>query len=177
MKTKFRQYVDQLSNDMESSIPYLVDEALKSIMIYRKYQGEKFIEFFHLDGRNKMLLFYSLYETGEPHRLYKYKKKPKNTSKKSKKFKKKKKIYTNLSPSEFYATDRWRKLRYLVLKANNGRCELCGNGKFEGAVLHVDHIKPRSKFPSFEWDINNLQVLCSDCNLGKSNTDSINWKK
>lgn len=23
----------------------------------------------------------------------------------------------------------------------------------------------------------NLQVLCEDCNIGKSNTDSIDWRK
>ena len=42
--------------------------------------------------------------------------------------------------------------------------------------LHVDHIKPRSKHPELELDINNLQILCKDCNLGKSNTDSIDYR-
>jgi hypothetical protein len=36
--------------------------------------------------------------------------------------------------------------------------------------IHVDHIKPRSSYPELELDIKNLQVLCRDCNLGKSNT-------
>ena len=41
--------------------------------------------------------------------------------------------------------------------------------KHDGAKMHVDHIKPRSKYPRLELDFDNLQVLCEDCNLGKSN--------
>lgn len=36
-------------------------------------------------------------------------------------------------------------------------------------VIHVDHIKPRSTFPQLEMDINNLQILCVDCNMGNPN--------
>ena len=42
--------------------------------------------------------------------------------------------------------------------------------------IHVDHIKPRSKYPELELDINNLQVLCEDCNIGKSNIDETDWR-
>ncbi|MFC6439812.1 HNH endonuclease [Bowmanella sp. JS7-9] len=34
-------------------------------------------------------------------------------------------------------------------------------------MLHVDHVKPRAKFPELALDINNLQILCETCNLGK----------
>ena len=77
----------------------------------------------------------------------------------------------------FYATAEWRKARYQALAANNGRCELCGAGKHQGVVLHVDHIKPRSKCPHLELDPSNLQVLCEDCNMGKSNLDSTDWRE
>ena len=40
-----------------------------------------------------------------------------------------------------------------------------------GVVLHVDHIKPRSKFPELELSLDNTQVLCADCNLGKGAWD------
>jgi hypothetical protein len=59
-------------------------------------------------------------------------------------------------------------LRYQVLKRDR-RCRLCGVGPNE-SVLHVDHVIPRSRGGSNE--INNLQVLCQACNLGKSNLDN-----
>lgn len=61
--------------------------------------------------------------------------------------------------------------RYQVLKRDR-RCQLCGAGP-EDAVLHVDHIVPRSRGGSN--DLDNLQVLCQACNLGKSNTDSVKY--
>lgn len=35
--------------------------------------------------------------------------------------------------------------------------------------IHVDHIKPKSKYPQLALEEYNLQVLCEDCNLGKVN--------
>ena len=70
----------------------------------------------------------------------------------------------------------WRVVRYEALKRANGRCILCGRSAKDGVKLHVDHIKPASLFPELYFDINNLQVLCEDCNLGKSDTDSIDWR-
>ena len=58
-------------------------------------------------------------------------------------------------------------LRYDVLKRDGFRCCLCGASASDGAVLHVDHIKPVSKGGKTEY--NNLQTLCDRCNLGKSN--------
>ena len=58
----------------------------------------------------------------------------------------------------------------------NGCCVLCGSPPTVGKPLHVDHIKPRSFFPELELVISNLQVLCADCNLGKSNFDQIDWR-
>ena len=46
---------------------------------------------------------------------------------------------------------------------------ICGRSpaKDMNIELHVDHIMPYSK--GGETVIENLQTLCSDCNLGKSN--------
>lgn len=76
----------------------------------------------------------------------------------------------------FYDSDEWRRLRYRVLKANNGCCQCCGVSAANGAQLHVDHVKPRSKFPELELEFTNLQVLCRDCNLGKGAWDQTDWR-
>ena len=64
-------------------------------------------------------------------------------------------------------------VRYQVLKAAGGKCELCGVSAKE-AVLHVDHIQPRSRGGSNE--MSNLQCLCEQCNLGKSNRDDTDFR-
>lgn len=76
----------------------------------------------------------------------------------------------------FYSSKEWRSLRYSALRRSDGRCMCCGrNTAKHGVVLHVDHIVPRSVDPSRALMLENLQVLCEDCNLGKSNTDEITW--
>ena len=61
------------------------------------------------------------------------------------------------------------KVRYQVLKRDNFRC--CAYGaspaKDSYVELHIDHIIPWSK--GGETIVDNLQTLCSKCNLGKSN--------
>ena len=77
---------------------------------------------------------------------------------------------------DFYDSSEWRELRYKALKQCGAACQCCGRPRGNGVVLHVDHIKPRSKFPHLELLLENLQVLCEDCNLGKSNKDSTDWR-
>lgn len=77
---------------------------------------------------------------------------------------------------DFFQSRAWQARRYEVLRLNNGRCELCGRGKRDGVSLHVDHIKPRSKFPQLALELSNLQVLCEDCNMGKGNRCSRDWR-
>lgn len=84
------------------------------------------------------------------------------------------KSYKNKAQA-FYTSQEWRNIRYEVLKKYNGKCALCGRSAKDGVVLHVDHIIPLSKNWNKRLDINNLQVLCEDCNLGKSNKDCIKW--
>ena len=68
----------------------------------------------------------------------------------------------------FYESNAWRALRYTALRKFKFTCLACGRRPPQ-VILHVDHIKPRSLHPELELDFNNLQVLCEDCNLGKSN--------
>ena len=81
------------------------------------------------------------------------------------------------SSADFYDSAPWQRARYEALCRSNGRCELCGASKADGATIQVDHIKPRSKFPALELDTGNLQVLCRPCNMGKSNRDETDWRK
>lgn len=76
----------------------------------------------------------------------------------------------------FYKSLEWRSLRYLVLKNCGGRCMCCGNRPGDGIVLNVDHIKPRKTHPHLALALDNLQVLCSDCNIGKGGWDATDWR-
>jgi hypothetical protein len=67
----------------------------------------------------------------------------------------------------FYTSRAWLTLRFQALQKLKKECVIC-NAKY--TELHVDHIKPKSKFPELALDINNLQILCRACNLGKSNS-------
>lgn len=57
-------------------------------------------------------------------------------------------------------------MRHEVFKRDGYKCVECGASKDDGATLHVDHKVPVSKGGTDELD--NLQTLCSDCNLNKS---------
>lgn len=58
----------------------------------------------------------------------------------------------------------WR-LRALVLMRDGARCRLCGADS-QKSVLHVDHVVPWSR--GGETLLENLQILCEMCNIGKS---------
>ncbi|HIZ72769.1 MAG TPA: HNH endonuclease [Candidatus Gallimonas intestinavium] len=79
----------------------------------------------------------------------------------------------NISLNETHKTSRDinLRLRFLVMKRDNFKCRICGRSPATtpGLELHIDHIKPWSK--GGETEIDNLQTLCQDCNLGKSNLE------
>lgn len=60
------------------------------------------------------------------------------------------------------------RLRFKVFARDNFKCCACGASpaKDPSVELHVDHIIPWSK--GGETELENLQTLCSKCNLGKS---------
>lgn len=60
-------------------------------------------------------------------------------------------------------------LRLKVLDKDNFRCVFCGRSPATdiGVQLHIDHIVPFSK--GGKSLLENLQTLCLECNLGKSN--------
>lgn len=75
-----------------------------------------------------------------------------------------------MADKEFYISPQWRHLRVRVLSKYECKCMMCGRSpKAHGIVIHVDHIKPRSKYPDLALCFENLQLLCEDCNIGKGN--------
>lgn len=60
----------------------------------------------------------------------------------------------------------WR-MRFIVMKRDNFKCKKCGRSPATNPkiVLHVDHKKPWTK--GGETVFENLQTLCSVCNIGK----------
>lgn len=63
-------------------------------------------------------------------------------------------------------------MRYDILKRDSFRCVRCGRSPANeaGIQLQVDHIVPWAN--GGETRLDNLQVLCAECNAGKSNRHS-----
>lgn len=72
---------------------------------------------------------------------------------------------------EFFKSDVWRRLRFEAIELYGNVCQCCGRHP-PSVILHVDHIKPRSLYPQLALDINNLQILCEDCNIGKGTKEN-----
>jgi hypothetical protein len=73
---------------------------------------------------------------------------------------------------EFLVSFEWRQLRLKAFEKYGRACLCCGATPGSGVVLNVDHVKSRRRFPDLALDLNNLQVLCEDCNHGKGNDDT-----
>lgn len=69
-----------------------------------------------------------------------------------------------------------RALRMQALKLHGAKCQCCGASPSTGAVMNVDHIKPRKFYPELALVLSNLQILCGDCNHGKGNWDETDWR-
>lgn len=78
------------------------------------------------------------------------------------------KTYTDKNSHSRTISDR---LRYQVLKRDRFKCCACGASpaKNPSVELHIDHIIPWSK--GGNTSLENLQTLCSKCNLGKSDSE------
>jgi len=77
----------------------------------------------------------------------------------------------------FLCPVKWKLLRKKVLSTYPSVCMRCGAKKEDGIVIHIDHIKPRSKYPDLQYEFDNLQVLCNKCNLLKFNKDETDYRK
>jgi hypothetical protein len=69
----------------------------------------------------------------------------------------------------FYNSKKWKLIKEQVYKTFVHMCPVCGSED----NLRVDHIKPIRHYPALIDDMNNLQLLCNECNLEKGSM--INW--
>lgn len=76
---------------------------------------------------------------------------------------------------DFYKSPEWARIRYMTLSEYGNSCMACG-AKPPDVTIHVDHIKPISTHWSLRDNLLNLQVLCAQCNAGKSNVDYTDWR-
>lgn len=91
-------------------------------------------------------------------------------------------LFSKMSPNAKYCSNKCRdeyynpnipwgvnRKRFFVLKRDGFRCQYCGDSprKNETCVLHIDHVKPKSRGGSD--GVFNLVTACERCNLGKSN--------
>lgn len=82
-----------------------------------------------------------------------------------------------IASNDFLSSYEWRKVRMQALKLHGAKCMCCGDTPANGAIMNVDHIKPRKLFPSLALELTNLQILCGPCNHGKGNWDQTDWRK
>ncbi len=77
---------------------------------------------------------------------------------------------------EFLKTYEWATLRTRAFARYGNVCVCCGASPATGAVMNMDHIKPRKLFPHLALEIENLQPMCNTCNRGKGNWDQTDWR-
>jgi 5-methylcytosine-specific restriction endonuclease McrA len=86
--------------------------------------------------------------------------------------------YSAENAKDLYNSPEWRRLRVKIIEEQNGECQMCGRShKKHGIIIHVDPIIPLSVDWSKRFDESNLQLLCEDCNLGKGNRYSTDWRR
>ena len=70
---------------------------------------------------------------------------------------------------EMYITYNWSDMRIKILNRDKNICIHCKK-EFPSYNLRADHIKPIA-LGGDEWDINNIQTLCIDCDKIKTKKD------
>lgn len=82
----------------------------------------------------------------------------------------------DVTTDAFLSTFEWKALRMQALAHHGPKCQCCGATPSTGAVMNVDHVKPRKFYPHLALSLDNLQILCGDCNHGKGNWDETDWR-
>lgn len=72
---------------------------------------------------------------------------------------------------KFYKSNKWKLLRLEYMEKNKTKyfkCNYCDENVSLKKSLNIDHIRPLKTHWHLRLDINNLQILCKDCNKFKA---------
>lgn len=69
--------------------------------------------------------------------------------------------------------ERWSLLKKHLYKIYPYKCMKC---KKTNCEIHADHVLPKSKHSNCKYKLDNLQVLCKNCNYEKSNKNKIDYR-
>ena len=65
--------------------------------------------------------------------------------------------------SEYLKNPKWQKKRLEILSRDNFSCVVCGNGIETDTALHVHHLSYMKGSMPWEYDIDDMRVLCRTC--------------
>ena len=74
---------------------------------------------------------------------------------------------------DFFMLTDWNHVREVVYLRDRGICMKCGK-RVNKNNFHVDHIIPIANGGD-EWDLNNLELSCPECNLQKGTRKEIEY--
>lgn len=78
-------------------------------------------------------------------------------------------------PFDYYSKA-FRNIRLKVFLRDGEYCVRCGRGPQDDSYLTIDHIKPVSLYPKLSLEMDNMQVLCMECNKEKSNKNCNDYR-
>jgi 5-methylcytosine-specific restriction endonuclease McrA len=70
----------------------------------------------------------------------------------------------------------WKPIRKVIIEKYGTTCMRCKVNPSLARDAHVDHIKPKSKYPDLKYDKSNLQILCKKCNFEKGNVSETDYR-
>lgn len=162
----YQQYIEELDNiNFDTERSKLADEKI-GISTFNRYE-RKIIKKLSIKDSVYFLMVYLEISYASPKGKNHYRKSIKLFYDELKEYYDSWKLRKEYEESSKYERSLMTKsLRYDVLSRDNYKCCVCGVTAKEGAKLHVDHIVPIAK--GGKTVIENLQTLCENCNLGKS---------
>lgn len=75
--------------------------------------------------------------------------------------------------AKLVAPYRHKEVKAALVESSNGKCAFCECIPSEGGNVEVEHYKPKSLYPSYTFDWDNLLPACRRCNGDKSHHDTV----